>query len=562
MRVGGESRLHEDLARLFGRGAASGEDRVLLDRFRGDGDQAAFAVLVERHGPMVLGVCRRRLGNSHDADDAFQATFLVLVRNAGRLQNADRLGPWLYGVASRVSGKAQARKLRRRERPQIPGDDPIAREGPTTDLIDVKPILDAELARVSSKLRDVVILCLLEGLTAEEASDQLGCPLGTVKSRLARGREALRDRLTRRGVTPAVGFATTSALSTSPVPGSLLRATLGTITGTSPGIAPGVATLLRGVAPAMISKTTVITSLILGGITLAGLGTATWMKPPAVAQQPVPVQHQPIDQTSPEQRLQEESMDHMKSLMLAFQNYESLNGHLPPVAFYGADGQPKLSWRVMLLPYLEERALFKEFHLDEPWDSEHNQTLIARMPSVFRTPDSPTPEGETRFRGFTGQSTLFEGARGFGFREVYDGLSHTVVIASARSPIVWTQPGELPFAWDQPLPLLDNSNPNWCLTGLADGSALYVPSSNDSLLRRLITRAGGEVIDWPVERKAMAAIQPPAPYAKPTPPPTSPDPTGPGSQVSITIEQRLQKIEEKVDRLLQKFESKPGGGKP
>ncbi len=556
MRVGTESRLHEDLARLFGRGVASGEDRVLLDRFRGDGDQAAFAVLVERHGPMVLGVCRRQLGNSHDADDAFQATFLVLVRNAGRLRDSDRLGPWLYGVASRVSGKAQVRKLRRRERPATPGDDPIAREGPSTDWVDVKPILDAELARVSSKLRDVVILCLLEGLTAEEASDQLGCPLGTVKSRLARGREALRDRLTRRGVSPAVGFATTSALSTSPVPGSLLRATLGAITGTSPSIAPGVATLIKGVAPAMISKTTVITSLILGGITLAGLGTATWMKPPAVAQQPGASNPRPAGQPDPGlSQLRKESIKNLKQILLAFHNYHSANDHLPTAAIYGADGQPKLSWRVALLPYLAEEALYNEFRQGEPWDSSHNKALIARMPAVFRTPESPTPEGQTRLRGFMGKGAMFEGTRGVRFQEVTDGASNTVLIALAREPIVWTQPGELPFVpvelsgmmrgQLQPLPPLDLSDSTGALIAMAYGSTRLVQPKDEILLRAMITRNGGEVITLPMQPEMPAQSLPPG---GPTP--------------SLTPEQRLQRLEEKVDRILQKLDSQAGGGKP
>ena len=137
MGVGHESQLHRDLARIFERGSAS-EDRALLDRFRADGDPEAFEVLVARHGPMVQGVCRRLPAGPHDADDAFQATFLVLVRNAGRLRDADRLGPWLYGVAGRVATKARARQARRRERTPIREGDfaaPGRAEGSLSDPI-------------------------------------------------------------------------------------------------------------------------------------------------------------------------------------------------------------------------------------------------------------------------------------------------------------------------------------------------------------------------------------------------------------------------------------------
>ena len=133
---------------------------------------------------MVLGVCRRLLGDSHDADDAFQATFIVLVGKARQLRNADRLGPWLYGVATRVATKARAREATRRgSLIAMPVDIPDPR-GLNGDWLDVRSILDAELGKLSPKLRHIVVLCLLEGLTAEEASRQLSCPVGTVKSRL------------------------------------------------------------------------------------------------------------------------------------------------------------------------------------------------------------------------------------------------------------------------------------------------------------------------------------------------------------------------------------------
>jgi len=625
MRAGCKTQLCNDLSRLFRHGAVPSGDRALLDRFLADRDEAAFEELVARHGPMVRGVCRRLLVSPHDADDAFQATFLVLVRKAGRLRDADRLGPWLYGVASRVATKARAREARRRERPQAQADDLRSRDGPDHDLLDIRPILDAELGKIPAKLREVLVLCLLEGATAEEASRQLDCPLGTIKSRMARGRQALRSRLIGRGIAPAAAIAAASSAFTSPVSASLTRATLGAIAGTSAAVAPGVAALMRGVAPAMIPKLTVMTSLILGGTALAVLGTATWPKPPAEAQQPGPAEpRQPL----PEDGRRRESMNHVKQILLAFHNYAAANGHLPPSAIYGADGQPKLSWRVALLPYLEEEALYNEFRQDEPWDSEHNQALIARMPTVFRTPDSPAPEGQSRLRGFQGKGALFDGVRGIGFEEITDGTSNTLLIAAAREPIVWTRPGELPFAAGQPLPSLNDSDPSRCLVGMADGSAHYMHPADGASLRAIITRSGDEIFGWPVQTGGLvtqpafltpAVPTPPPPPAQigrpgmappgstppalpplparmmpgmaspfPAPPAPTAPPAGmgmagmmmsgptpstaagmmpgmppPASPATSAVELRLQRLEEKLDRIMQRLDSSPAaGGKP
>ncbi|WP_435011170.1 sigma-70 family RNA polymerase sigma factor [Tundrisphaera lichenicola] len=576
MRAGFKSQLGRDLNFLFQQGAPPSGDRALLERFLATGDESAFEALVARHGPMVRGVCRRLLSSPHDADDAFQATFLVLVRKAGRLHDADRLGPWLYGVASRVATKARAREARHRHQQTVPPEGLHSRDGGNTDLIDVRPILDAELARVSAKLRDVLVLCLLEGATAEEASLQLGCPVGTVKSRLARGRDALRTRLIGRGVAPAVALAAASSIFTSPVSAALTRATLGAIAGSPASLAPGLVALTRGVAPAMISKTTAMTTMLLGGIALTGLGTATWSNLPVQAQQAGAAEARPAGRLTPDHdNPREVSSQHIRQILLAFHNYNDSNGHLPPASIHGPDGQPKLSWRVALLPYLDEGTLYNQFHLNEPWDSPHNKTLIARMPAVFETPDSPAPETQTRFRGFMGPGAMFEGTRGIGFNEVTDGTSNTVLIASAREPIVWTRPGELIVQPGQPLPAIDEADPFWCLVGMADGAALYVPPGDQHLLVQMITRSGGEVISFPTQPGKAGAL-PPATPAPIVTYPALPAAGGPGMMGGMmasmgttvptatpTIEQRLQSLEEKLDLLIQKLDAQtPAGAKP
>ena len=202
---------------LYSVGTFTGlSDGQLLERFatrEGEAAELAFAALVERHGPMVLRVCRRSLGDAHDAQDAFQATFLVLVRKAGSLRERGSVGNWLYGVASRVAMDARASSSRRRlherryaERADgaVPGGDP--------DRHDLEAVLHEELRRLPERYRAPVVLCHLEGLSHEEAALRLGCPVGTVRSRLARGRERLRGRLARRGLAPTAG-ALTAALS-------------------------------------------------------------------------------------------------------------------------------------------------------------------------------------------------------------------------------------------------------------------------------------------------------------------------------------------------------------
>ena len=409
MRAGREAQLAADLGRIFGPGIAPRGDRALLDDFAARRDEGAFEALVARHGPMVRGVCRRVLGDAHDADDAFQATFLVLILKARRIRDADRLAPWLYGVATRVASKARVQAARRRARSGGTVDVVLASE-PDRDLVDVLPLVDAEVAALPPKLRDAVVLCLVEGASVAEAARRLGCPPGTVKSRLARGRDALRARLIGRGVAPSVALLAPSSLVPAPVAAGLLRATVALATASE--FAPTLLVLTRGVAPAMITKSTALATLVLGGILLAG-GTAitTWPKAPALAQQPggapgpAPVAADPA-------RLRRESMDHVKTIMLAFSNYQSAQGRFPAAAIYGADGQPKLSWRVALLPYLDANDLYLQFRQDEPWDSPHNKALIPRMPAVFATPDAPVPPEQTRFRAFAGKGTMFDGSRG------------------------------------------------------------------------------------------------------------------------------------------------------
>ncbi|WP_435008750.1 sigma-70 family RNA polymerase sigma factor [Tundrisphaera lichenicola] len=218
--------------RLFEGGTVVGlTDGELLDRFathRGEGAELAFQALVIRHGSMVLRVARGMLRDPHDVEDAFQATFLVLVRRAGSIGEREQIGPWLYGVALRVSKKARTLAARRSKREGGIVDDPPGVEADAAWL-DTRPILHEELGRLPDKYRKPVVLCHLQGLTHAEAAQELAWPVGTVSVRLARARKLLRERLTRRGLTATgalwgAGLATEGASAS--VPQALLQSTL------------------------------------------------------------------------------------------------------------------------------------------------------------------------------------------------------------------------------------------------------------------------------------------------------------------------------------------------
>ena len=192
-----------DLRALFDARTTAGlSDEQLLRRYadrRGEAE-AAFAALVDRHGPMVWGVCRRALGNAHEAEDAFQATFLVLARRAGSVRVDGSLGRWLHGVASKVAARARLDGLRRPAREARAATAGPSSRAPDLERDELLAALDEELGRLPEKYRSPVVLCHLEGLTYAGAAEQLGCPPGAIKGRLARARELLRARLARRGL--------------------------------------------------------------------------------------------------------------------------------------------------------------------------------------------------------------------------------------------------------------------------------------------------------------------------------------------------------------------------
>jgi RNA polymerase sigma factor (sigma-70 family) len=271
-RIGRSVSLQTDLALT---------DAQLLERFVARRDEPAFAALVARHGPMVLGVCRRLVRDAQESEDAFQATFLVLARKAAGIQRQPLLAGWLYGVASRVAVRLRGQTARRRTREERDVDLTALAAADDGADSEVRPLVHEEVGRLPDKYRSAIVLCYLEGKTNEEAALQLRWPVGSVKSRLARARDLLRTRLTRRGLTLSAGLLTSALVvnkaSASP---ALVDATIrgAALFAAGDAVAGGVVTaravqLSYGVLRTMIvTKAKIVAALALTVAMLGGAG--------------------------------------------------------------------------------------------------------------------------------------------------------------------------------------------------------------------------------------------------------------------------------------------------
>ncbi len=205
MSTGRTQSIARRVEKIFRDGTFTGlTDQEVLRRYVDDRDPAAFEALLGRHGGMVANVCRRILRDPDDAADAYQATFLALACRAESLRVAESLGPWLYRVATRIAARSRADRRRRAERERTGGPfpEPSASVIQPLESDEMSWIIHEELARLPERLQGPIVLCYLEGMTHEQAARQLGCAVGTVRSRLARARDRLRGRMTRRGLAP------------------------------------------------------------------------------------------------------------------------------------------------------------------------------------------------------------------------------------------------------------------------------------------------------------------------------------------------------------------------
>ncbi|HEV3440784.1 MAG TPA: sigma-70 family RNA polymerase sigma factor, partial [Gemmata sp.] len=271
------NRLIAATSQLMNSPGGDANDRVLLARFIQSRDEHAFAKLVERHGPLVLGTCRRLLPDSATADDVFQSTFIVLARQASRGDWHKSIGPWLYTVAVRLARKARSRRIVRPLDAASETELAMPPNDPTAPLVwdEVRSAIDEELCQLSETLSQPLILCYLQGLTRDEAANMLGISLAKIKRRLNSGRNLLRDRLSRRGITlAAAGWGL--ALASSPVSAEMREKLVGLAansvrTGSLP---PTLAELVASYPRHTVSRWLVLNAVVMAGVGIGAVAFA------------------------------------------------------------------------------------------------------------------------------------------------------------------------------------------------------------------------------------------------------------------------------------------------
>lgn len=438
-------------------------------------DDAAFELLVRRHAALVWRTCRAVARDHHAAEDAFQATFLALATKAASVRGS--VAAWLYRVAYHAALKARPTRER-------PGPMPELAQPETTDSAELAALLHDELVRLPDRYRDPVILCHLHGVTQADAAKQLGLPVGTIATHVRRGLERLRTRLTARGVAPAVGLFTVVGASAAPpvapagaVPVHITRLSEGafaamTPTNWKPLAASVLATLGLGLT-----------------VAFASLGpTDDPPKPaaPVAAAQPAAHVHKPAEFWQARA-----SLENLKKIAYATHGYLGDANHLPR-DITDKDGKPILSWRVAILPYMDQRFLHAQFKLDEPWDSDHNKKLLAFMPDVFRTSVQDVKVTETYYQAVSGPGAIFDPKAKVGIQDIQDGTSNTLLVVEAGPPVPWTKPADIAFDPAAKPPVLEGPYTDATHAACADGSTYRMkPKVDDKWLQLLILRNDG-----------------------------------------------------------------------
>jgi RNA polymerase sigma factor (sigma-70 family) len=468
---------------------AGASDADLLARVAAGKDDAAFELLVRRHADLVWRVCRQTARDPHAAEDAFQATFLALARRAGVVREP-------AGFLHRVAVHA-ARKAKPRPTAALAADPTSHAPSPESmaATAELGPLLHAELDRLPDRLRLPVVLCHLEGFTQAEAAARLGWPVGTVATGVRRGFDRLRDRLARRGVGLPVAGAVLAASDAVAVPKALIRLAAGGGAG-DPAVARLATAALLAMRYAQM-KTMLWVSAACG---LAAGGVA-WSagQPPQPAEPAKPAA--PAAEKKPEPRYadyfdRKKAFDTVKRVGLVFHEYHDAKGHLP-TDIAGPDGRKLLSWRVAILPYLDQKLLYSLFKLDEPWDSDHNKPLLRHVPDVLSDGTVP-PTGGTLVKRFLGPGTMFEADKPVKIEDARDGLSNTLMAVSVGPPVPWTKPDDLPYDPAKPPPPLAGPYDDGFAVVFGDGSGRWLPPDADrEFLRLLILRDDGKAIVWP-----------------------------------------------------------------
>jgi RNA polymerase sigma factor (sigma-70 family) len=514
--------MSEPLIRLLHAAYAAPADGVtdaeLLARLVAVKDDAAFELLLRRHADLVWGVCRATAGQPADAEDAFQAAFLALATKATAVRGS--VAGWLYRVAYHAALKAKQRQRRAGgvsplfecpvgERKQEQGAD-----APRSPELDFAPVVHDELNRLPAKYREPLVLCYLEGFTQAEAAARLGLPVGTVATRVSRGGRRLRDRLVRRGLAPAAGGL--AALAPSKASAELIAVVLhwksvppAAWPAAVASLSAGAVSAMSSVQPKLIAGLVACVAVAAGGVSLVaqGPGSPGAGGPPIPSRPAPPAAQPPLQPPQPDKLAvsaddrvataaqRRRSMDNLKRILLAVHNYHDVNGRWP-TGIKDEQGQLLLSWRVELLPYLEQEALFRRFKLDEPWDGPANKPLLAAMPEAYRVGIEPAGSTDTYYQTFAGVGTVCDQTVKMTLFEVTDGLSNTLAVAEVGPPVPWSKPADVPYSAKKPLPPLALPFKNVWTIATGDGAVRGLrPDIDPASLRQLVERADGAPID-------------------------------------------------------------------
>ena len=504
-------------------------DGELLARFAMHRDQAAFELLLWRHAGMVHRTCESVLRDHHAAEDACQAAFLALARKAGSISRGDAVAGWLHRVARRIAVRLAAQRAKQ----QAASGDALAAIAGSATTFDVAeaPLLHEEVARLPERYRAPVVLCFFEGLTQTDAATRLGWPVGTVAGRLARAKNLLHRRLTRSGVTcPTVGFAAVALADSAAAVSSAFVSVTGHAavavaarSAVVPSISPQVLLLSNGALRTMAYtklQWAACAAVLTGGMFTGGMwavGQAPSAPAPAEAPKPKELSEKPAPakQEFPRATLTQraKSANNLKQLMIAIHNYHDTNGVFPHDVTDNA-GKPLLSWRVQILPYMEQAYLYRSFKLDEPWDSDNNKPLMAQMPACLKVGIEPAKSTDTYYQFFSGEGAALEFGKKLRFADITDGSSNTLGIVEAGPPVPWSKPADIAYDPKNP-PKLAGPFSNLINVSMMDGSTkAYRPTIDETLLHQLITRAGGEVQDQDKLKTAFAPRLPLTPEEK------------------------------------------------
>jgi RNA polymerase sigma factor (sigma-70 family) len=250
-------------------------DGEIVRRLTHDRDQSAFVLLVRRHAPLVWGVCRQMLPNDQDAEDAFQATFLALVRSLDKVRKQQSLGPWLHGVAYRIAMKVRREAVRRKQREARAGLEEQAQPVADSTWNRLQGIVHEEIASLPDHLREAFVLCCLEGRSQHEAAEQLGWKLGTLSARVTQARQRLLDRLTRRDIALSMAAGMLGSQMASRPALALSQSTVSLLSARIESIPTTISTLAHGVVPMMWTRTKLaVLGIVFGGLVTTGIG---WM---------------------------------------------------------------------------------------------------------------------------------------------------------------------------------------------------------------------------------------------------------------------------------------------